>query len=42
SGVGLKSMFNRAQLIGATLNIKSGPGKGTRITVELPYQDESK
>jgi len=40
SGVGLKSIFNRAQLIGATMDIKSEPGKGTRITVELPYQDE--
>jgi len=40
SGVGLKSIFNRAQLIGATMYIKSEPGKGTRITVELPYQDE--
>jgi two-component system, NarL family, sensor kinase len=42
SGVGLKSMFNRAQLIGAVIDIKSEPGKGTRITVELPYQEESK
>ena len=42
SGVGLKSMFNRAQLIGATVDIKSEPGKGTRITVELPYQVEDK
>ncbi|MEJ0103060.1 MAG: ATP-binding protein [Bacteroidota bacterium] len=31
SGVGLKSMFNRAQLIGATMDMKSWPGKGTRI-----------
>jgi signal transduction histidine kinase len=40
SGVGLKSIFNRAQLIGADMNIKSEPGKGTQIIVELPYQDE--
>ena len=40
SGVGLKSMFNRAQLIGATIDMKSWPGKGTRIVVELSYQDE--
>jgi len=42
SGVGLKSLFNRAQLIGSTLNIKSEPGKGTLITVELPYHDQRK
>jgi two-component system NarL family sensor kinase len=33
-GVGLKSMFNRAQLIGATINIDSEPGKGTRVLVK--------
>ncbi|MEO8406540.1 MAG: ATP-binding protein [Chitinophagaceae bacterium] len=39
-GVGLKSMFNRAQLIGATININSEAGKGTKILVKLsPYQD---
>lgn len=41
SGVGLKSIFSRAQLIGATIDVKSEPGKGTRITVELPYQEEA-
>ncbi|MBS1607377.1 MAG: sensor histidine kinase [Bacteroidetes bacterium] len=41
SGVGLKSIFSRAQLIGATIDVKSEPGKGTRITVELPYQGET-
>lgn len=35
-GVGLKSMFNRAELIGAGISIKSGAGKGTRIIVKLP------
>lgn len=33
-GVGLKSMFNRAQLIGATINISSEIGKGTRILIK--------
>jgi signal transduction histidine kinase len=33
-GVGLKSMFNRAHLIGATFNISSEVGKGTRILVK--------
>jgi two-component system, NarL family, sensor kinase len=41
SGVGLKSIFSRAQLIGATIDVKSEPGKGTRITVELPYHVET-
>lgn len=40
SGVGLKSMFNRAQLIGATLKINSEPGKGTTLLIELPLQKE--
>jgi signal transduction histidine kinase len=34
-GVGLKSMFNRAKLIGAEIKIESKAGKGTRIEVEL-------
>ena len=40
AGVGLKSMFNRATLIGATMNIQSGKDKGTSITVELLPQPE--
>lgn len=35
-GVGLKSMYNRARLIGARLEISSQPGKGTRVVVSLP------
>jgi len=34
-GVGLKSMFNRAQLMGAVINIDSEEGKGTRVLVKL-------
>jgi two-component system, NarL family, sensor kinase len=34
-GVGLKSIFNRAMLIGAELRIDSAPGKGTQVVVEL-------
>ncbi|MGC4035339.1 MAG: ATP-binding protein [Chitinophagaceae bacterium] len=37
SGVGLKSIFSRAELIGAAIDVKSSPGKGTRIVVELSY-----
>ena len=38
SGVGLKSMFNRAKLIGANITIDSEYGKGTIILVDLPLQ----
>jgi two-component system, NarL family, sensor kinase len=34
SGVGLKSLYNRAALIGATLDITSEKGKGTRVFVK--------
>jgi signal transduction histidine kinase len=40
SGVGLKSMFNRAKLIGADISMTSEPGKGTVILIELPLQQE--
>ena len=35
SGVGLKSIFNRAKLIGAELQMKSIPGQGTTAIIEL-------
>jgi signal transduction histidine kinase len=38
SGIGLKSMTNRAHLIGASISIQSQPGKGTVIQVELPLE----
>lgn len=34
--LGLTGMQERAQLLGGTFNIKSEPGKGTVITVEVP------
>ncbi|TMI85727.1 MAG: sensor histidine kinase, partial [Bacteroidetes bacterium] len=40
SGVGLKSMFNRAKLIGAHISINSEYGKGTIILIKLPLQNE--
>jgi len=40
SGIGLKSMTNRASLIGAQITIQSQPGKGTIIKVELPLDKE--
>ena len=36
NGVGLKSMRNRAKLIGATMIFTSEPGKGTFVHMELP------
>lgn len=36
NGIGLKSMQNRAQLIGATCTLQSSDKKGTAITIELP------
>ena len=35
-GLGLKSMENRAKMIGADLSIQSEPGKGTAIAVTVP------
>jgi len=40
SGIGLKSMTNRASLIGARISVHSEPGKGTSIKVELPLETE--
>lgn len=40
SGVGLKSMYNRAKLIGADISMNSEPGKGTTILIELPLLQE--
>ncbi len=40
SGVGLKSIFNRAKLIGAELSITSESSGGTIIQIELPLKDE--
>jgi two-component system, NarL family, sensor kinase len=36
SGLGLKSMENRAKMIDADLSILSEPGKGTAITITVP------
>jgi two-component system, NarL family, sensor kinase len=37
-GVGLTSMHNRAQLIGANFILKSIPNAGTTVTIELPLK----
>ncbi len=36
TGVGLKSMTNRAKLIGGEISFQSAPGSGTTVTVALP------
>jgi len=38
SGLGLKSMRNRAKMIGADLAIESEPGKGTTISIKVPLR----
>jgi PAS domain S-box-containing protein len=35
---GLQIMRERAQEVGGTLQIESAPGKGTRVTILLPYE----
>jgi len=34
--LGLAGMQERAQLIGGSLRLESGPGKGTKVTLEVP------
>ena len=34
-GVGIASMHERAELLGAALNIESAPGKGTEVRIDL-------
>jgi two-component system NarL family sensor kinase len=40
SGVGLRSLYNRASIIGADLSIKSVPGQGTKVLIEMPMGEE--
>ena len=35
-GYGLRSMTERAEIIGARLTVHSAPGDGTRVVVEVP------
>jgi signal transduction histidine kinase len=39
-GLGLVSMRERAMQLGGSLVIESGPGRGTRVVVELPIAPE--
>ena len=38
NGVGLRSLFNRASIIGAEIAINSEPGMGTSVLIELPLE----
>ncbi len=38
TGAGIRNMKNRAELIGASLQFESEPGKGTSISLKLPNQ----
>lgn len=37
--LGLHGMIERAVLLGGTLNIRSEPGRGTRLTIEVPLTE---
>jgi two-component system sensor histidine kinase DegS len=36
-GYGLMGLNERVEILDGTLEIESGPGKGTRITVNIPF-----
>ena len=38
SSLGLLSMRRRTELLGGTFNISTAPGKGTEITVDIPWR----
>jgi signal transduction histidine kinase len=38
SGLGLKSITNRIELLNGRLQIESSPGKGTSVQIEIPYE----
>ena len=40
SGVGLRSMHERARAVGGTLNIESEPGEGTKVCLEMDLAAE--
>jgi signal transduction histidine kinase len=41
-GLGIRSMGERARLVGGQFDIHSEPGKGTRIDVWVPIQPENR
>lgn len=41
SGYGLRNMHDRARLLNGSLSIHSERGKGTRLTIQIPWTDEN-
>ena len=41
-GIGLQNMMSRAETSKGTLDIKSKPGKGTTITINVPIETNTK
>jgi signal transduction histidine kinase len=37
-GIGLAGMYERAELLGGHLSIHSAPGRGTRVSLDLPVR----
>jgi signal transduction histidine kinase len=40
SGYGLRNMRDRARLLGGQVSFSSGAGKGTIVTMEIPWEEE--
>jgi signal transduction histidine kinase len=40
SGLGLKSMQERVEIIGGSFSVHSGPGIGTRVHITLPLAED--
>ncbi len=41
SGFGLRGMAERAEIIGAKINIETAPNRGTRIQIKIPFTGDS-
>jgi signal transduction histidine kinase len=41
-GFGLTSMRERVEMLGGTLEVKSSPGEGTQLLVQVPQTKEGK
>jgi signal transduction histidine kinase len=39
-GFGLRAMRGRAEALGARLEVNSTPGKGTMVSIQVPWQKE--
>jgi signal transduction histidine kinase len=40
AGFGLRNMRDRARLLGGRLDIGPSPGRGTRVTLDIPWEEE--